>query len=196
MEWTRSETIALALDTCTHCQGLGLRIGKRGKASPCNCALRTIFRACYARFRTCVTREKYMSRCTLEFTPGPDRRLTWSRKDEEYCADFYLVSKRTLSETEFRIFRFHYLLGADWRLCCRKLGMDRGSFFHAIYRIEQELGRVFRELKPYALYPLSEYFTTMTSYEPVKASAPEKVVPIRPPMAPPRADLAVLELAA
>jgi hypothetical protein len=38
------------------------------------------------------------------------------------------------------------------------LQMDRGTFFHSIYRIEQRLGRVFAELQPYALYPLSEYF--------------------------------------
>jgi len=50
------------------------------------------------------------------------------------------------------------LLGADWRLCTRRLGMDRGNFFHMVYRIEQKLGRAFRELKPYALYPLDEYF--------------------------------------
>ncbi len=36
--------------------------------------------------------------------------------------------------------------------------MDRGSFFHAVYRVEQKLGKVFRELQPYGLYPLTEYF--------------------------------------
>jgi hypothetical protein len=36
--------------------------------------------------------------------------------------------------------------------------MDRGSFFHEVYRIQRKLGRVFRELEPYALYPLDEYF--------------------------------------
>jgi hypothetical protein len=27
-----------------------------------------------------------------------------------------------------------------------------------VYRIQQKLGKVFRELQPYALYPLDEYF--------------------------------------
>ena len=84
--------------------------------------------------------------------------MTWGRKDEEYIADFCLISKRVLDEEEYRIFKFHYLLGADWKLCCRRLKMDRGNFFHAVYRIQQKLGRVFRELQPYALYPLDEYF--------------------------------------
>jgi hypothetical protein len=47
--------------------------------------------------------------------------------------------------------------------------MDRGAFFHAVYRIEQRLGRVFAELEPYALYPLSEYFGGMIRKEPGRA---------------------------
>jgi hypothetical protein len=44
--------------------------------------------------------------------------------------------------------------------------MERGDFFHAVYRIEQRLGRVFAELEPYALYPLSEYFGGIIRKEP------------------------------
>ena len=73
-------------------------------------------------------------------------------------ADFCLVSRRLLDDFEYRIFRFHFLLGADWRLCCRQMGMDRGTFFHAVYDIEQKLGQAFAELEPYPLYPLDEYF--------------------------------------
>lgn len=76
-------------------------------------------------------------------------------------ADFCLVSRRTLDEFEYRIFRYHHLLGADWRLCCRQLKMDRGEFFHAVYRVEQKLGKVFAELEPYPLYPLREYFNSV-----------------------------------
>ena len=158
MEWNRSETIALAKSSCTHCHGDGLRPGRGGKWSPCNCVLRTIFRACYARFRYCATKEKYMSKVTLTMCAGKDRKLTWVRKDEDYVADFCLVSRRTLTEFEYRVFRFHFLLGADWKLCCRQMKIDRGTFFHAVYRLQQKLGRVFRELEPYSLYPLDEYF--------------------------------------
>ncbi len=157
MEWTRSETIALAKNSCTQCHGLGLRLGRKGMA-PCNCVLRAIFRTCYARFRHCASKEKYLSRISLDFIPGRERSFSWGRKDEEYMADFVLVSQRVLSEEDFRVFRFHFVLGADWKLCCRRLGIDRGNFFHAIYRIEQELGRAYRELEPYGLFPLDEYF--------------------------------------
>lgn len=159
MEWNRSETIAIAKQKCALCRGEGLRITPiKGEQSPCNCVLRNIFRACYARFRTSLTQERYISKVTLENCSGKGGRRVWSRKHEDFIADFCLVSKRALNEEEYRIFRFHFLLGADWRLCCRRLGMDRGNFFHAVYRIQQKLGRVYRELEPFALFPLDEYF--------------------------------------
>jgi hypothetical protein len=158
MEWTRSDTIALAKQSCTQCHGLGLRgLGRVGQ-NPCNCVLRAIFRACYARFRHCATKEKHMSRASPEFIAGREGKLTWGRKDEEYVADFCLISRRTLDEFEYKVFKFHFLLGADWKLCTRQMKIDRGNFFHAVYRIEQKLGRVFRELEPYGLFPLDEYF--------------------------------------
>jgi hypothetical protein len=94
----------------------------------------------------------------LEPHAGRNRPTSWGLKDEEFIADFTLVARRYLTEEEHRLFRFHFLLGADWKLCTRKLGMDRGNFFHAVYRIEQKLGRVFRELQPYPLFPLDDYF--------------------------------------
>jgi hypothetical protein len=38
------------------------------------------------------------------------------------------------------------------------MNLDRGSFFHTVYRIEQRLGRAFAETRPYSIYPLDEYF--------------------------------------
>jgi hypothetical protein len=131
---------------------------RRSKDVPCSCVLRGIFRVCYARFRQCIEKEKHMSHVRLALISGRDRRQVWGRRDEEYIADFCLVSKRFLDDSEHKLFRFHFLLGADWRLCCRQLKMERGSFFHEVYRIQQKLGKVFRELEPYALYPLDEYF--------------------------------------
>jgi hypothetical protein len=158
MEWSRSETLALALHHCTQCHGSGLRLARKGVLAPCNCVLRSIFRICYNRFIKCATQERHLSRTSVEPHAGRSRPTTWGRKDEEYIADFCLVSRRALTEFEYKLFRYHFLLGADWKLCTRKLGIDRGNFFHAVYRIEQKLGRVFRELEPYGLYPLDEYF--------------------------------------
>ena len=112
----------------------------------------------------------------------------WGRKDEEYVADFCLVSRRALTEEENKLFRLHFLLGADWRLCCRQLGIDRGIFFHSVYRIEQKLGRAFRDVRPYPLFPLREYFGPVVKRELPKGGrrvllpSPPKRRPVKPPI--------------
>jgi hypothetical protein len=169
---------------------LGLKSNLRGAPNPCNCTLRAVFRACYARFRHCANKEKHISQASLELIKGKDGMVTWGRKDEEYIADFCQVSRKALDEFEYRVFKYHFLLGADWKLCTRRLNMDRGSFFHAVYRIEQKLGRVFRELQPYGLYPLSEYFhggRQMPLERPQHGDKMNPLVgatrgPVRPPM--------------
>ncbi|HVY93631.1 MAG TPA: hypothetical protein VHA14_12805 [Bryobacteraceae bacterium] len=103
-------------------------------------------------------REKPVGTVRLETVRGSEGNFSWGMKEEEYMADFCLVSKRALEPLEYQIFRFHFLQGADWKACCRRLELDRGSFYHHLYRIEQKLGRVFRELRPHALFPIDEYF--------------------------------------
>ena len=71
-----------------------------------------------------------------------------------------------LDESEHRLFRYHFLLGADWKLCCRRLGLDRGLFFHLIYRIQAKLGRAFAETLPYPIYPVQDYFNGTQMREP------------------------------
>jgi hypothetical protein len=171
MEWDRSETLALAMHQCAQCHGAGLRLAKKG-AVPCNCVLRSIFRICLDRFVRCATQERHLSRVSLEPHCGKSRPSTWGRKDEEYIADFCLVSRRALDDFEYRIFRYHFILGADWRLCTRRLQLDRGNFFHSVYRIEQKLGRIFRELQPYPLFPIDEYFQGASKL-------PPPVIPLR-----------------
>ena len=183
--WDRGETVGMSKDSCLQCMGVGLIRGLgRGKMVPCNCVLRNIFRACYSRFRKCADQAKHMTHVRLEMIGhGANSSQTYGRKSEEYCADFTLVAKRTLTEDEYRLFKFHFLLGADYVLCCRQLKMEKGVFFHAVYRIQQKLGRAFRELQPYSLFPLDEYFGGRVEGRKIEAT----VIPInrrslRPPL--------------
>jgi len=186
MQWTRTETLALASTSCSHCRGLGLRDLLSGKQKPCECVFRSIFRICYERFRECLAKEKYLSHVSFELHSGPNRRGTWGRKDEEYIADFTAIAKRELDPFEHRVFRYHFLLGADWRLCTRQMKLDRGTFFHAVYRIEKKMGRTLHELEPYALFPVDEYFNALPRRQVISACEPPpkrpSVLPVRPPV--------------
>ena len=171
MDWTASDVLSLARLSCVICGGEGKKREKKGRIIPCYCVLRAVFRACYARFRVCAAKEKYISRVTFEHFGGKEGRMMWSRKDEEYAADFHLVTRRTLDPFHYQVFTYHFLLGGDWKLCCHRLRIDRGQFFHAVYRIQEALGQVFYALEPYALYPPREYFTTRIIRPPAKVLA-------------------------
>jgi hypothetical protein len=158
MEWNRSETLGLSSSNCSRCEGTGL-VEVDGKADACNCVLRAIFRACYSRFVECAATSTEGSRCSLENAAYQELPGVFSRKNEEFVADFLLIARRTLNTEEYKLFRYRYILGADWRLCARKLELGKGQFHHILYRVQQKLGRVFRELQPYALFPLDDYFS-------------------------------------
>lgn len=177
MQWTQSDTIALAQQACVHCLGLGMCSSHGAKMRPCHCVERQIFRACYNRFRRCASCDVPVGRVSLESNPGRQRKNVWSLKNEEYCADFVLVSRRVLGEgtLAWRVFRYHFLLGADWKICVRKLRIPKGEFFHEVYRVEQTLGRAYREIEPHALFPLDEYFGGVSN----KHERPAAMLPLQ-----------------
>lgn len=183
MEWNRSETLPLGRVKCVYCHGVGLRRIDQGEV-PCKCVFRAIFRICYRRFRECAAVTCDSSRISLERAVVAERGGSWGRKEEEYAADFCNVARRTLSEADHLIFRYHFLLGADSRLCCRKLGMDRGLFFHAVYRIENMLGRALHDTEPYPLYPLEDYFAGprrkhSAAFVPIRRDRPAVTAPLK-----------------
>ncbi len=159
MQWSRANSFGLSRVACQRCRGLGVRPVWKLKQAPCGCVLRAVFRACFTRYRECVELTKYCSSVSLEYAGNKDGGRVYGRKIEEYMADVCLIAKRTLSEEEHQAFRFHFLLGADWKLCAKRLNLNRGNFYHMVYRIEEKLGRAFAELEPYPLYPVADYFS-------------------------------------
>ena len=179
----RGIALANATETCKYCEGHGTRKVYKSTQRPCNCVYRAIFRACLNRFRDCADTGTAFGTVSWEFCPGNRGKRIYSRKQEEYMADFCIVSRRTLDDADHKLFRFYFLLGADWQLCARQLKMDQGNFFHAIYRIERTLGKTFSELQPYALYPLDEYFGSSVPKGPTMAAPRPVRQALRPPMA-------------
>ena len=184
LEWSRSDVIGLAKETCAVCRGYGMRTSRTAPPVPCKCVFRAIFRACHRKFRM-IQQPEFTSTAKLEPMAGGSKpRRAWGLKNQEYSADFILTAARSLNPADHQLFRFHFLLGADWKMCCKRLNLDRGTFFHLIYRIEERLGRVFRELDPYALYPIDEYFhgnRPAIRVTPTPTPPTGKILPIRPP---------------
>lgn len=167
--------IALALEKCASCFGMGLYQPHNRGAKTCKCVLRAVFRACYNKYKSCSAAPPRLSSCSLRRCAknggargsnssaacGPGVRLRYGHPNAEYTADFVSIAKRTLGAIDsfrYRVFDLHFLRGQDWRGCTAKLGVDRGTFFHEVYRIEAALGMAFRETAPFALWPLDEYF--------------------------------------
>lgn len=178
----RSSLVAMALATCTRCNGTGV-----AQESVCSCVNRGVFRSVMNKFRECASGAHHLRPRSMERS-GPQGKTPAGSKSSEYLADVCIIAKRALTEADFRLFQFHYLQGADWKLCCQRLGMSRGNFFHVCYRTEETLGRVFRELKPYPLYPLDEYFQAFTRTVdarpfPVPAERYPNGTPTQPPLA-------------
>lgn len=172
MEWNANELGFLANLSCTVCGGMGVRRKKRDQIVPCRCALRAAFRTCHTRFRLCAESSRMRSRVSFERNPsGRSHKGSWGRKDQEYMADFELTARRVLDPWHQTLFRYHFVLGANAAMCCRRLRIDRGGFFHAIYRIEALLGEAFMQLEPYALYPPRNYFAVRMRY----SDAAEKI---------------------
>src|ERR1700759_1167675 len=113
MQWNRSNAIGLALAACSRCGGQGMRESRGGAERPCSCVFRAIFRACYNRFREYSSRGAEAGTVSLEFTHGPIGHRIYSRKREEFVADFSLAARRALTEYEYALFRYTFLLGAD-----------------------------------------------------------------------------------
>jgi hypothetical protein len=87
--------LANATETCKYCEGNGTRKVYKSTQRPCNCVYRAIFRACLNRFRDCADTGTAFGTVSWEFCPGNRGKRIYSRKQEEYMADFCLVTGAT-----------------------------------------------------------------------------------------------------
>lgn len=164
--WDRGSCLALASSSCVFCRGTGVCNAHRGKVAVigekkvCECVLRACFRECFVRYIACKERQENGSSWIEREVGG----IQYSRKSEEYIADFETVSKRTLRsrEKQLGIFNLHFIEGRDWKYCTAKLGLTKGDFFHTLYLVQERLGAEFHELEPYALHPVDMYFGSRT----------------------------------
>lgn len=164
--WKVGETLAMASPRCTQCRGLGVRPSWGKQQRVCECVYRRVFRACLREYE--FIRER--SVCyQAEFMRREDKAGRTSagfhRPKEDFACDFELMARRALSPREQRLFRMHFQRRLEWQQCAPVLGMDRGTFYHAVYRIERILGWVYSEVKPYPLFPPADYYQMQNRME-------------------------------
>src|SRR5579884_653043 len=162
--WDNGETLALAESRCQFCKGLGVvLVGEIAPVrQPCTCVLRRIFRLCYSHFQECAGLDGFPAGVSMS-GPHGSRRYSYGRKQAEFAADFCTVARRVLGPAEHRLFRRWFVygnqIGAPVDQATRK------RFYLAIRGIEIKLGRAFRELQPYCLFPIAEYYGGPSKYE-------------------------------
>jgi hypothetical protein len=140
------------MERCRYCRGRGYVIfGARYRGCTCECVYRRVFRVCNQRY--------YELRMRGEWNPSV-HGLSVGIKQVEYMADFELVAARALERhpREWDVFVCHHLHRLPWTACGRLVRLDRGTFFHAVYRVEVAVGRASIETLPYGVWP-ADYFS-------------------------------------
>src|SRR5271169_3880048 len=93
--WSRGEVRVLANGACTACGGCG-EVSRYLNKRICHCVHRSVFRACYNRFRECDLLADSVQMIVLEGCARGKRAKTYSRPRQEFCADFCSVGSRAL----------------------------------------------------------------------------------------------------
>lgn len=145
----RGVAIANAAAKCTHCGGEG-SLRRRGY---CGCVLRAVFRICWDQYKYSAENGISLNRCcVMEISRGG--KILTGLPHAEFVADFERAVARALTPARRKLFELHFAGGLAWYDCLAKLRLDRGQFFHEVYRVEEAIGA--ECLK--GLYPLDQYF--------------------------------------
>jgi hypothetical protein len=158
-----------AYPRCTKCHGYGLVAGRalgsppRQSLRPCKCSLRRIFLNCLNHYYKCL----YYQVSGMQ-SLSHNGKFFYDFKREEFIVDFLNLSSRALRPSgkpslRFEIFKNHFILNKQWKECCNKLNLERGLFFHELYRAEEELGYYFLINEPYSIFPIGSYYNRSTN---------------------------------
>lgn len=142
-----AQCLALSRYQCAICNGTGLT----GSAQQLTCG-------CVNRGAFCSVVRRVVAIRASEFGyPGPRRGArNWSWPRLELCADVERIARKHLTPVEWKVFRLNSLEGWDWHTGVRQTGLNKGDYFHAIYRIQAKLGAAFSAA---GLCPVDEYLS-------------------------------------
>lgn len=122
--------VALANLDCRICLGTGVR----RQSSVCRCVWRAVFDQAYMRYREAVS----------------------GGSCGEYAADFELAARRVLDAAHYRMFQVTFVRAVPFPASARELALDRGNYFHSVYRIKAAVGKEAYEAR-WPLWPFFRY---------------------------------------
>ena len=143
--WPRGLLLSLATLDCERCHGVGMtpRI-----CTVCKCVLRAVFHRVFNHYSE--IQEQHQAQALLVCRSG--------QPEIEYMADVEHIARRHLTPGRWHLFREHILRRREWSEVAPEIGLDRGNFYHEVYRVEEILGKAFFETRPYGLFPPGSYF--------------------------------------
>ncbi len=165
--------LALSAPSCRRCGGYGAIRTRRGHRT-CGCVYRRIFRVCLTSYHHCEASMGSAGAVQYERVGHAQGRcaIVASFKRAEYAADFIMLARRVLATrpVELAVFEAYHVDALEWvaaaprvnRLLRLRRPLNRGTFFHAVYRAEGLLGKAIINSRPYSLFPPCKYFAGFT----------------------------------
>lgn len=165
--------VALSKPTCRRCRGRGL-VASRGGYRTCVCVYRRVFRACLGSYHHCEASMGSAGTVQFERVGHAQGRcaIVASFKRAEYAADFIMLARRALAHrpVELAVFEAYHVADLEWLAAVPRVNrilhlprpLNRGSFFHAVYRAEGLIGAAIVSTRPYSLFPPRQYFAGFT----------------------------------
>jgi hypothetical protein len=161
--------LALSNSFCRRCGGLGV-VRVRSRHRTCACVFRAAFRECLASYHHCTASMGSGGGVQYERVGHAQGRcaIIASFKRAEYAADFVLLARRALADRpiEWAVFEAYHVAELEWMDAIPRVNqtlhlarpLNRGNFFHAVYRTEEIIGSTLLRTQPYSLYPPRAYF--------------------------------------
>lgn len=135
---------------CAICKGAG-QYFSRGGVAWCLCVWRYIFRECLRKKQEWAYNQDYHF-LTVNRHNGPANECPRL----EFSADMDSLARRCFAANpkSLRLYREYHLQDSGWKSVARLLKLDRGNFFHLVYKVEAALGKMYFENE---LFPIDKY---------------------------------------
>ena len=141
-----------SLEYCMCCKGTGICQLKIRVIRICNCVYRNIFNIAINFLDN--LNDKILGYSTFNVDGFATICMSIPEYLLIYQADVDLAAKEVLTKNEYIVFKKFLLDGLPWNKVNKLVNLDRGNFFHSVYRIKI---KVAKRLIEKGIFPYSTY---------------------------------------